>query len=266
VAEPIENICICNDLGDLPSFTTLQAIPRGVKLKVLFGSQIEHLREKLGNQWKTEHKEFQIGIHTGEPVVSFVKCITDEEITLHQLFFEKCAQDYRNLATSLIRTFADRHALQIDSDYPMNTLSHTRRHGYEPVGQMDDWRYAFHGIHCAFTNLKTGQHIEVPLTYGLEFGELDPYFFIRFIETTKAYRPLPVEMYCDYSDGERILHKMIDLGMFEYVNSNWPDRYGIVVKDRERVEVKVLEIERSSAEQKQRATFISKLKKWWSKA
>lgn len=241
MAEPIENIYICNYLRDLPSFAILQSIPRGIRLKVVFGDKLEHIREKIGNQWKAEYPGFQIGVHLHEPIISLVKYITEEEITLHQLFFEKCAQDYRTLATILIRAFADRYAVQIDAEYPMNTLSHTRKHGYEPVGQMDDWRYAFHGIHCAFTNLKTGQHIEVPLTYGLEFGELDPYFFVHFIETTEAYRPLPIEMYCGYADGEIILKKMIDLGKFEYVNSNWPDRYGIVVKDREKVEVKVLE-------------------------
>ena len=143
------------------------------------------------------------------------------------------------MATKLINEFAEKHNLEIDPESPMDTLCHTNKLGYKPVGEINGWRYAFHGIHCAFSNLKTGQHIEVPLTYGLEFGQLDPYFFIGFIKSTKEYQPLPVGIYCDYADGWRILEKMAEIGKFEYVNSNWPNEKGMVVADREKVEVKV---------------------------
>ena len=49
-----------------------------------------------------------------------------------------------------------------------------------------------------------GQLIEVPLVFSLEFGDLDPYFFTKYIKSTSDYKPLPVEIYEDYADGVRI--------------------------------------------------------------
>lgn len=265
-----EKIQICKSLNEVPDFKSIKSIPIGIRLKIVFADKIKSKREKIGEQWKLEHPEFQIGIHTIEPEINIIKLLTNGEIEEHQDFFEKCAKDYRNLATKLINEFAEKHDVKIDPEYPMNTLCHTNKFGYKPVGKMDNWRYAFHGFHCAFSNLKTRQYIEVPLTYGLEFGELDPYFFTGFIKSTKEYRPLPVEIYCDYDDGKRILEKMVKLGKFEYVNSNWPNEKGIVVSDREKVKVKVYIPEMESEEERLRTTTYknnkiwSKLKSLWS--
>lgn len=237
--ELTEKIQVCNSLNDIPDFKVIKSLPKGIRLRVVFGDNMKSDREKLGKQWEFEHPEFQIAIHTIKPEINFVKLITDEEIREHQNFFEKCAKDYRNLAITLINEFANKHNLEINPDSPMDTLYHTNKLGYKPVGEMNEWQYAFHGIHCAFSNLTTGQHVEVPLTYGLEFGQLDPYFFTRFIKSTKEYEPLPIGIYCDYADGNRILEKMVELGKFENINSNWPNEKGIVVADREKVNVNI---------------------------
>lgn len=262
--ELTDRILICTNKNDLPDFNTIQSLPRGIQLKILFNDPISSKREKIGKQWRIEHTEFQIGIHRIEPEINMVKLITDSEIIDNQLFFEQCAKDYKNLATLLITEFAHKHNVKINPDSPMDTLCHSRRNGYEPVGEMGDWRYAFHGIHCAFRNLKTGQGIEVPLTFGLEFGQLDPYFFTRFIKSTKEYEPLPVGIYCDYADGDRILNKMVELGRFEIINSNWPNHHGIVVTDREKVEVKEYVSEHPIIPEKHDTSIWTKLKRWWS--
>lgn len=252
-----EKIQVCNSLDDIPDFKTIKSLPRGIRWKIVFADKIKSKREKIGGQWKFEHPKFQVAIHTIEPEINIVKLITDKEIEEHQYFFEKCAKDYRNLATKLINEFADKHNLKIDSEYPMNTLNPSEQFGYKQVGKMNDWRYAFHGFHCAFTNLKSGQYIEVPLMCGLEFGELDPYFYSGFINSTKEYDPKPCEIYDDYSDGNRILERMIELGKFEKIQSNWPNRKGIVIKDREKVEVKVYNPE-TVPEEKRLRTIIKK--------
>lgn len=245
----ISKIQICNSLKEIPDFKSIKSLERGIEWKIVFENKIKSKRDKVGNQWKFEHPEFQIAVHTIEPEINIVKLITDKEIDEHQDFFEKCAKDYRNLASELINRFANKYSLQIDSDYPMNNLNASEQFGYKQVGKMDNWRYAFHGFHCAFTNLKNGQHIEVPLMCGLEFGELDPYFFSKFIKSTEEYRLMPTQIYNDYSDGKRILDRMVELGKFEEIQSNWPNRKGIVVTDRDKVKVEIYNPENEMEEE-----------------
>ena len=236
-----EEIHNCKNLSDLPDELFINSIQRGVRYKVVFSSNINKHREELGEKWKTKFPNHQIAIHTFNPEINIVKLITDIEIEDNQDFFEQCAKDYRKLSEKLIHEFAKLHGLKIESKYPMDTLNPSGRNGYEQIGMMNNWRYAFHGIHCAFTNKKTNQYIEVPLSFGLEFGELDPYFFSKYIKSTSEYKPLPVFIYEDYWDGKRILDKMVQLDKFEEINSNMPNQKGVVVKDRIKVDIEVYE-------------------------
>ncbi len=119
---------------------------------------------------------------------------------------------------------------------------------------------------CAFKNLKTEQYIETPLSYGLEFGELDPYFFSKFINSTNEYKPLPLFIYDDYWDGKRILNKMVELDKFEIINSNFSNETGVVVKDRVKIKVdtysksELLPNEEINFKMKKQITFWERLK------
>ncbi|HMI63411.1 MAG TPA: hypothetical protein VK518_20990, partial [Puia sp.] len=79
------------------------------------------------------------------------------------------------------------------------------------------------------------QKIEVYLITSLEFGVLDPFFFVDFIKTTASFQPLPVAMYDDYADGHRILEKMVALGIFERIQPLLEGYEEIVVRDRSKV-------------------------------
>jgi hypothetical protein len=48
------------------------------------------------------------------------------------------------------------------------------------------WDYHFHGAECAFINKKNGQHLDIKIIYGREYGVIDNFFLYRFIETTKS--------------------------------------------------------------------------------
>jgi len=236
-----EKIITCEIQSQIPTSRIIESIPRGIELKVVFGDKILPQRDEVVRQWKKDHPDFQIGAHSFEPVVSLLRLIAYTEIDDNQDFFERCAKDYRDLSTELINEFARFFDVEINSEYPLMTLNSSGKHRYKQSGRFKTWNYFFHGIHCAFTNISTGQYIEVPLTYGLEFGVLDPYFFTRYIKSTQAYIPLPVEIFSDYHDGLRILERMIDLGKFEYINSNWPASEGVFVSDRDKISVKVFQ-------------------------
>ncbi|WP_394355270.1 DUF6896 domain-containing protein [Hymenobacter montanus] len=48
----------------------------------------------------------------------------------------------------------------------------------------DNWWFDVHGEHCLFRNAITGQSVEVSLGNKESIGNLDPYFFHHFLQTT----------------------------------------------------------------------------------
>lgn len=224
-------------LEQVPTLESIKMIPRERTMKLVFEKSVQNQREAVGEKLKNELIGFQIGIHTIEPEINIAKLLTDQEIETHQDFFEQCAKDYRWLGKELLFKLVKKLDLDLNKDFPMQTFNELKR-DKRSNGKVEGWNYYVHGFHCGFINIKTGQKIEVPLVFGLEFGDLDPYFFTRFIKSTPIYFPLPVEIYEDYADGVRINEKMISLGKFERISSNVGNHYGVVVTDREKVVIK----------------------------
>jgi len=234
----------CETIQDIPSIDRINQLSRNKTIKVVFGKEILRKRESIGNQWKKELNDFQIGIHTQNPEINIARLISDAEIVDHKDFFENCAKDYRILATRLINKLANQLGVEIDPESPLDSFNYLKRSEHRPQKDLiDNWRYYVHGFHCCFENIKTGQVIEVSLVNGLEFGALDPYFFTEFIKLTPDYKPLPVEIFEDYADGVRILEKMEEIGKFEKINGNFEGRFDTVVSDREKVEVPIYQPE-----------------------
>ncbi len=257
-----------NSVGQIPTLETIRSIPRERTIKLIFEKEVQSQREAIGQNLKTELVAFQVGIHTIEPEINIAKLITDKEIEENQDFFEQCAKDYRQLGEELLFKLVDKLDLKLNIDFPMETFNELKRDNRQ-IGKIEDWRYFVHGFHCGFENNKTGQIIEVPLVFGQEFGDLDPYFFSIFIKSTSKYSPLPVEIYEDYADGVRINERMLELGKFERISSNVGNHFGVVVTDRQKVEIKsYLDLEKMYEEQNKR-THNSTLPKvgltWWQK-
>ena len=227
---------ICKNTKDLPSLTVIRELPRNTTLKVIFQDVLKLSRHLIGENWKADLDGFLIGIHNQEPVITISKLITAQEIIEHQAFFEQCAKDYGILGHTLINYLALKLKVDIHHELPYKTFINVLKN--HRVGRLNKWEYNFHGYHCRFTHQTTGQQIEVPLIFGWEFGELDPYFFAIFIKTTLKYQPLPVSIYQDFHDGQRILEKMVELGLFENIHSNQGTQ-GIIVKDRIEKVVKI---------------------------
>ncbi len=165
--------------------------------------------------------------------------LTDEEIERNQDFFEKCAKDHRKLATELISEVQKSLGVKFNTDCPLFTVIPYHHQCKWANKMINDWHYFLHGHnHYRFRNEKTNQYIDIALHCGMEFGLLDPWFFIEYIISTKEYYPLPVEFNNSFYDGCKIINKMIELGKFELIETNYKTKKGIVVTDREKIEVK----------------------------
>lgn len=242
--ERITEIIKIVSIDQFPSINYIKNISRNKNLKIIFGTSIQYLREEIGTSLKKELAKFQVDIHNIEPEINICKLITDEEIITHQKFFENCAKDYRILATQLILEFVEKKKVKIDENFPFLAFNHIKSSN-KSNGKINEWEYYFHGYHCNFKNIRTNQKIEVPIMFGMEFGDLDPYFFSLFIKSTPEYQPLPVNIYEDFEDGSRILEVMVNLDLFEPINSNLEYHSGIVVKDRDKIEVKIFDYEKN---------------------
>lgn len=235
-------IVIIKATEEVPSIDAICLISREKTLKLVFDPLMQKQRQTIGEDLKRKLKGFQVGIHTIEPEINISKLITDEEIEANQDFFEKCAKEYRKLSKELIYKVIDKLKITINPEFPLLTFNSIKGDKRQ-IGKVDDWRYYLHGFHCGFENLKTGQLVETPLIFGLEFGDLDPYFFSRFIKSTPEYQPLKIDIYEDYADGVQINQKMLSLGKFERITSNIENHFGIVVTDRDKIEVNVYQPE-----------------------
>jgi hypothetical protein len=247
------DLIIINSVGQVPTLGTIQAISRERSLKLVFENGVQNIMEEIGQDLKNKLPDFQISIHTVEPEINIAKLITNKEIEDNRDFFEQCAKDYRQLGHELLYKLVDKLDLKLNKDFPMQTFNELKR-GKRSKGNVEDWNYYVHGFHCGFINNKTKQEIEVPLVFGQEFGDLDPYFFSKFIKSTPKYKPLPVDIFEDYADGVRINERMISLGKFEVISSNVSNHFGIVVTDRQKVEIKsYLDLEKMYQEQNKNA-------------
>ncbi len=243
------DIITITSIGQIPTLETIQAIPRGRTLNLVFGKEVQNQREGVGQNLKTNLVGFQVVIHGIKPEINIAKLITDKEIEDNQDFFEQCAKDYRQLGEELLNKLVHKLDLKLSKDYPMETFDELKS-DKRSSGKVEGWNYFVHGFHCGFINIKTKQEIQVSLVFGQEFGDLDPYFFSNFIISTPKYRPLPVEIFESYADGVRINKKMISLGKFEVISSNLSNYHGIVVADRQKIEIKsYLDLEKMYLEQ-----------------
>jgi hypothetical protein len=233
--EKTTNTILINTVEQIPTIKYIKTIPRGHILKLIFNSNIvQRERVEFGENLDKELVDFRVAIHTTEPKIHIEKLIGDKEIEENQDFFEQCAKDYRELGGKLFFILIEQLGISINNNYPFETFVQLQIRN----GEVGNWQYFVHGIHCGFRNKKTKQSIEVPLVFGLEFGDLDPYFFSKFIKSTPVYYPLPIKIIDDYADGKRIIDKMVSLGKFERIESNIGNHYGIVVVDRQKVPIK----------------------------
>jgi hypothetical protein len=165
--------------------------------------------------------------------------MTEEEIHLHQKFFENCAKEYRNLAKELIFMLVEIKKIKLNEDFPFLTFNKLKENPKLSRGKIQDWNFFIHGYHCHFIHTKTRHEVEAPFMFGMDFSDLDPYFFLLFIETNPAYQPLPFNIRDKFKDGEKVLKIMLELGLFEKINSNIGEHSGIAVKDREKIQIKL---------------------------
>tara|TARA_B110000902_G_C14113848_1_gene515419 strand:+ start:64 stop:756 length:693 start_codon:yes stop_codon:yes gene_type:complete len=120
--------------------------------------------------------------------------------------FYKCIELFDKTAHSLMNLMANTFDIDLNNSSEIYDLKRNRSD--KQRGQInDDWKYHFHGKGCSFTNSITEQFLDVQIINGLEFGELDTYYLMKFIETTESLK----EMSLILNDESNNMQKVIEI-------------------------------------------------------
>lgn len=84
----------------------------------------------------------------------------------------------------------------------------------------EEWDFWFHGAECQFKNNKTGQTVELVITNCPEFGALDSYFFLRYVETTPRFKKLADFFAGDSNAMTKALNLLEDMGKLHRIDNN----------------------------------------------
>lgn len=147
-----------------------------------------------------------------------------DKILVHKQKIYQAAKSFREEATQLINTLIDTY--QIDTS---DTLSFRKIIKNGRKGKVDkSWTYWFHGAECRFENQTTGQAVEVIITNGTEWGALDSYFFLKYINTTPRFKELATFFSNDLSSLTKALNLLEDLGLLYRIDEF--SQRGIIAK------------------------------------
>ncbi len=217
----------CPTLDEIPSMDRLRELATQDQHVVLQFPQsltldqkrtiITKLRPELPN-WSV----FDSGGTQTTENITVKKVIDRNQIIAHADQIVDAARAFRSIAESLCRQLAAKKQIQ-----PSELLEH-QDHGRK---LQDGWKYCFHGLQCRFENKQTKQIVEVEISFGDEFGVLDPYFFGLFMSSTPQFKSL-VNMFPDlYHDTSRALDVLEEIGRLVHVgNDGTYPKSGVVAR------------------------------------
>ena len=120
--------------------------------------------------------------------------------------FYKCIELFDKTAHYLMNLMADTFNIDLNNSSELYDLKRNRSD--KQRGNInDEWKYHFHGKGCSFTNIKTEQFLDVQIINGIEFGELDTYYLMKFIQTTESLK----EMSLILNDESNNMQKVIEI-------------------------------------------------------
>ncbi|AZA75127.1 DUF6896 domain-containing protein [Chryseobacterium indoltheticum] len=97
--------------------------------------------------------------------------------------------DYRSDGKELMRKLAEKYGLDIENEKDYEKLITKNNEEIPRNGELSKrWNYAFHGCECGFYNKKNKQQVEVVLSNQPEFGHIDSWFLLSYMETTEKYK------------------------------------------------------------------------------
>lgn len=97
--------------------------------------------------------------------------------------------DYRVQGKNLMFALGKKFELDINNSEEYEKLISRSNKNIPRKGKLSErWNYCFHGCECRFYNKKHKQNVEVVLKNPPEFGHIDAWFLLSFMQSTERYK------------------------------------------------------------------------------
>jgi len=133
-----------------------------------------------------------------------VPSISTETVLENLNEFYKCFELFDKTAHSLMNLMSDTFNINLKNSSELYDLKRNRSE--KQRGNLNnEWKYHFHGKGCSFTNSVTNQFLDVQINNGLEFGELDTYYLMKFIQTTKSLKEMSLILNSESNNMQKVI-------------------------------------------------------------
>lgn len=123
--------------------------------------------------------------------------------------------DYRNEGKNLMFELGNKYQLNISNSEDYEKLVSRTNENIPRRGNLSEsWNYVFHGCECGFHN-KTGQSVEVVLSNAPEFGHVDAWFLLSYMQSTDKYRSEVNGM--NWQELQKVINKLYENGEVENI-------------------------------------------------
>ncbi len=97
--------------------------------------------------------------------------------------------NYRNDGKKLMFELGKKYDLNIENKEDYEKLISRGNSEIPRSGELSKkWNYSFHGGDCGFYNRKHQQEVEVVLSNSPEFGHIDSWFLLSYMQSTEKYK------------------------------------------------------------------------------
>ncbi len=133
----------------------------------------------------------------------------------------ECAKAFRQDANFLMTELLKDFGYDVESNDVFSKEMYAHKYNNKGIFR-EDWTYYFHGAHCKFENLQTGQIVELRYTTKTEFGFLDGFFFYNYMLTTNRFKELAA-WFLDYLNVYRAIEILEQEGVLVRITNDYID-------------------------------------------
>ncbi len=144
--------------------------------------------------------------------------------------FIKAAMKFKETANFLMQKLKAKYNVDFESGDGINDLRILNNHENKISDIDEQWRFNFHGYECLISNTDTEQLLDIIFITRPEFGVLDPFFFLQYVNTTPEWIALKELLEDDYEATDQALLTLEAYGYMDRILDDDFSSRGLIAK------------------------------------